>query len=133
MKESSVAEQSMRLDKWLWVARFFKTRALATAAISGGKVHVNGDRVKPARRIATGDSLTVQKGPYRFSITVAGLSNQRRPAEEAQTLYAESVASVAARHTLHDERRLQGLGARQPERRPDKRTRRLIHKFKQEH
>jgi ribosome-associated heat shock protein Hsp15 len=132
MKESSGDKQSMRLDKWLWAARFFKTRALATAAISGGKVHVDGDRVKPARRIATGDSLTVQKGPYRFSITVAGLSSQRRPAEEARTLYTESGASITARRSLHDERRLQGLGARQPERRPDKRTRRLIHKFKQE-
>ncbi len=122
----------MRLDKWLWAARFFKTRALATAAISGGKVHVNGDRVKPARRITPGDSLTVQKGPYRFSVTVAGLVSQRRPAEEARALYTESEASVAARHSLTDQRRLQGHGARQQERRPDKRTRRLIHRFKQE-
>ncbi len=121
----------MRLDKWLWVARFFKTRALATAAISGGKVHVNDDRVKPARRIAPGESLTIQKGPYRFSVTVAGLSSQRRPAEEARTLYTESEDSVAARRSLHDERRLQGH-AGQHERRPDKRTRRLIHKFKQQ-
>jgi ribosome-associated heat shock protein Hsp15 len=133
MKEPSGDKQSMRLDKWLWAARFFKTRALATAAINGGKVHVNGDRVKPARRIVTGDSLTVQKGPWRFSISVAGLAEQRRPAEEARTLYTESAASVAARHSLHEERKLQGAGARAPERRPDKRTRRLIHRFKQEH
>ncbi len=133
MKASPGDSVSMRLDKWLWAARFFKTRALATAAISGGKVHVNGERVKPARRISPGEILTVQKGPYRFSITVAGLSAQRRPAEEARTLYTESDASVAARLSLHDERRLQGHNGRQPERRPDKRTRRLIHKFKQEH
>jgi ribosome-associated heat shock protein Hsp15 len=132
MKESSGDKQSMRLDKWLWAARFFKTRALAAAAISGGKVHVNGDRVKPARRIAAGDSLTVQKGPYRFCIAVAGLSNRRRPAEEARTLYTESGESVAARHSVHEERRLQGPGSRQTERRPDKRTRRLIHRFKLE-
>jgi ribosome-associated heat shock protein Hsp15 len=132
MKESPDGKQSMRLDKWLWAARFFKTRALATAAISGGKVHVDGDRVKPARRIAAGDSLTVQKGPYRFSVTVTALSSQRRPAEEARTLYTESSESVAARHSLQDERRLQGQGARQSQRRPDKRTRRLIHRFKQE-
>jgi len=133
MKESTGDNRSMRLDKWLWAARFFKTRALATAAISGGKVHVNGDRVKPARRIAPGESLTVQKGPCRFSVTVARLSSQRRPAEEARTLYTESEASVAARRSLYDERRLQGHGPGVHERRPDKRTRRLIHRFKQEH
>jgi ribosome-associated heat shock protein Hsp15 len=132
MMESPGINQSMRLDKWLWAARFFKTRALATAAISGGKVHVNGDRVKPARRIAPGESLTVQKGPYRFTVTVARLASQRRPAEEARTLYTETEASVAARHSLHDERRLQGHAPGQHERRPDKRTRRLIHRFKQE-
>jgi ribosome-associated heat shock protein Hsp15 len=132
MNVSACDKQSMRLDKWLWAARFFKTRALATAAISGGKVHVNGDRVKPARRIAPGESLTVQKGPYRFSVTVASLASQRRPAEEARLLYTESEDSVAARRSLHDERRLQGHGPGQHERRPDKRTRRLIHRFKQQ-
>ena len=132
MKESSGDNTSMRLDKWLWAARFFKTRALAAAAISGGKVHVNGDRVKPARRITPGATLTVQKGPYRFSVTVARLATQRRTAEEARTLYTESEDSVAARHSLHDERRLQGHIPGQHERRPDKRTRRLIHKFRQQ-
>jgi ribosome-associated heat shock protein Hsp15 len=132
VKGSSADNPAMRLDKWLWAARFFRTRALATAAINGGKVHVNGDRVKPARRIAPGESLTIQKGPDRFSVTVTRLASQRRPAEDARTLYTESEASVAARHSLHDERRLQGHNARQPERRPDKRTRRLIHRFKQE-
>ena len=133
MRESPGDNQSLRLDKWLWAARFFKTRTLAMAAINGGKVHVNGDRVKPARRITPGESLTVQKGPYRFSVTVAGLATQRRPAEEARSLYTESEASLAARRSLHDERRLQGHGSGQPERRPDKRTRRLIHRFKQQY
>jgi len=122
----------MRIDKWLWAARFYKTRALATAAISGGKVHVGGDRVKPSRRIAPGDNLSIQKGPFCFSIIVARLSSQRRPAEEARTLYTESDASMEARHALYAERKLQGHSARQPDRRPDKRTRRLIHKFKQQ-
>ena len=122
----------MRLDKWLWAARFFKTRALAAAAISGGKVHVNGNRIKPSRRIEAGETLTVQKGPFRFHVTVTGLSAQRRPAQEARTLYAESEDSIAARHSLHDELRLQGSRPGNHERRPDKRTRRLIHRFKQQ-
>lgn len=132
MKGPSDDTGSMRLDKWLWAARLFKTRALATAAISGGKVHVDGDRVKPARRIKPGDAVTVQKGPYRFSLTVTRLAAQRRPADEARTLYTESEDSVAARHSLDDERRLQGFVAGRPEHRPDKRTRRLIHRFRQQ-
>lgn len=132
MKDSTADKPSMRLDKWLWAARFFKTRALAAAAISGGKVHVNGDRVKPARRISAGESLTIQKGPYRFCVRVARIASQRRPAQEARTLYTESDDSVAARHSLQTERRLQGHAAGQHERRPDKRTRRLIHRFKQQ-
>lgn len=131
MKQPPADNASMRLDKWLWAARFFKTRTLAAAAISGGKVHVNGDRVKPARRISPGETLTVQKGPYRFKVTVSGLSGQRRPADEARALYTEAADSVAARLRLQHERRLQGQGAGQRERRPDKRTRRLIHRFRQ--
>jgi ribosome-associated heat shock protein Hsp15 len=132
MKKTTADIQSMRLDKWLWAARFFKTRALATAAIGGGKVHVCGDRVKPSRRIARGENLTVQKGPYRFSITVTGLAAQRRPADEARKLYTESDDSVMARRSRQNERSLQGHGAGLHERRPDKRTRRLIHRFKQQ-
>jgi ribosome-associated heat shock protein Hsp15 len=133
MMASGDITRCMRLDKWLWAARFFKTRALATAAISGGKVHVNGERVKPARRIMPGENLTVQKGPYRFGVTVTGLASHRRPAAEARTLYTESASSMAARHSLQEECRLQGRPAGQTERRPDKRTRRLIHKFKEEY
>lgn len=125
-------KESMRVDKWLWVSRFYKTRALATTAINGGKVHLNGSRIKPSRQVCPGDRLTIQKGPYSFSITVQGLTRQRRPAEEARTLYAEDEESALQRHALYKQRKLEGHSARQRERRPDKRARRQIRQFKQQ-
>ena len=121
---------AMRIDKWLWAARFYKTRSLAVAAINGGKVHLNGGRIKPSRRLGTGDRLSIQKGPYRFVITVERLCAQRRPAEEARSLYSESEESANARHELYRERRLQGHSARRRERRPDKHTRRKLRELK---
>ena len=123
---------SMRIDKWLWAARFFKTRALAIAAIRGGKVHMNGARIKPSHPLRTGDRLTVQKGPYRFDIRVAALTRQRGPATEARKLYQESEASSQERQALYRQRQLEGHSARRRARRPDKRTRRMIHRFKQQ-
>ena len=120
----------MRIDKWLWAARFYKTRSLAVAAINGGKVHLNGARIKPSHKLSTGDRLSIRKGPYRFLITVERLSMQRRPAEEARTLYSESEESANERHELYRERKLQGHGARQRERRPDKHTRRKLRELK---
>ena len=122
----------MRADKWLWAARFYKTRPMATAAMNGGKVHINGERAKPAKQLVPGDTLTIQKGPYTFSITVERISKQRRPAEEARTLYSESEESAQERHALYRQRKLEGHSAKNRERRPDKRTRRLIHRFKQQ-
>ncbi|MGB5260733.1 MAG: S4 domain-containing protein [Gammaproteobacteria bacterium] len=130
MKDAST--ETMRTDKWLWVARFYKTRAQATAAIRGGKVHMNHRRIKPAHLLKAGDTLAIQKGPYRFEITVEGLTSQRRPASEAQTLYSEAETSVSERQELYRQRRLEGHSAQVRERRPDKRTRRLIHKFRQQ-
>ena len=120
----------VRADKWLWAARFFKTRSLAMEAINGGKVHLNGERIKPARQLAVGDHLTVQKGEVSFAITVDGLSLQRGPAEVARTLYSESEESRLAREALKEARKLQGEAGRQRQGRPDKRTRRKIHQFK---
>lgn len=129
---STAPAASMRIDKWLWVARFFKTRSQATDAINGGKVHLNGARIKPSRQVSVGDVLKVTKGPYHFEITVAQLASQRRPAVEARTLYTESEQSAAQRQALYAQRKLEGHNALQRERRPDKRTRRLIHRFKQQ-
>ena len=120
----------IRIDKWLWAARFYKTRSLAAAAISGGKVHLNDARIKPSHKLGTGDRLSIRKGPYRFLITVQRLSMQRRPAEEARMLYSESEESANERHELYRERKLQGHSARQRERRPDKHTRRKLREMK---
>ena len=127
---TTYTSNSVRADKWLWAARFFKTRSLAMQAIHGGKVHINGERVKPARRLVTGDRLTVQKGPYRYAITVARLSPQRRPAEEARALYSESDESVQERHELSMALGLQGHGPDRWERRPDKHARRRAREMK---
>ncbi len=120
----------VRADKWLWAARFYKTRSLAMAAINGGKVHLNGERIKPAHKLAVGDGLTVQKGEYSFVITIEALSLQRGPAVIARTLYSESAASRQARAALREVRKLQGDGGTQRQGRPDKRARRQIHQFK---
>lgn len=131
MKQSRCDDiDSVRADKWLWAARFYKTRSLAMEAINGGKVHLNGERIKPARRLVAGDCLTVQKGEYTFAVTIKGLSLQRGPADVARTLYSESEESRRARAALKEERKLQGVAGRQQQGRPDKRTRRKIHRFK---
>jgi ribosome-associated heat shock protein Hsp15 len=119
----------LRLDKWLWVARFFKTRTLAVEAINGGKVEVNGQRAKPGRAIRPGVRLRIHKGPLEWDIEVLGLSRQRRPASEAALLYAEDEASRLRRQELIRGRRELGLGAGHPGERPTKRDRRQIERF----
>src|SRR2546426_853212 len=91
---------SVRLDRWLWAARFFKTRALASAAIAGGKVQVNGTRAKPAKQLKIGDALRVRVGPYEWLVTVRALSERRGPPKDAQLLYDESPEGRAARERL---------------------------------
>jgi len=132
MNTASEHSAPVRADKWLWAARFFKTRALATAAINGGKVQVNGERIKPGRRLVAGDRLTISKGGCSLDIHVLSLSARRGPAAEAQTLYLESPESVQRRHEHTLQRRLEGRGPGQRERRPDKRGRRQIHRFREQ-
>ena len=120
---------AVRIDRWLWAARFFKTRALAQAAIRGGHVHLNGVRVKPSRELKVGDSLSIARGVERFDIEVLGLSEKRGPAKVAAELYEEDPASIARREAEREERRLQRQIVTGPERRPDKRARRKIVRF----
>lgn len=123
-------EQRVRLDKWLWAARFFKTRALACEAVEGGKVHVNGERVKPSRQLRLGDELRIQKGPYAFVVEVQGLALRRGPAEQARQLYREHESSVAERQRLQEEHRLLTGGEPQSPGRPDKRGRRQLQRLR---
>lgn len=119
----------MRVDKWLWAARFFKTRSLAKAAIEGGKVQLDGQRVKVSREISIGDRLTIRQGWDEKEITVRSLSDQRGPAAVAQALYEESEESVARREKEALLRRAAG-GLNKPNHRPDKHERRQISRLR---
>ena len=117
---------SVRLDLWLWAARFFKTRALAKHAIETGKVEVGGQRAKPSRGVRVGDALVVQRLEERFEVEVLALSDVRGPASVAQALYRESDASRQAREQVRAQRAAERAGFQPPETKPDKRARRLI-------
>ena len=125
-------EKRMRLDKWLWAARFFKTRVLATEAINGGKIHLGGQRAKAGKEIAVGAQLEISKDQYTWDITVTVLNAQRRPAAEAALLYEETPESRAKRQAEVERRRLDRESGVQPDQRPDKKDRRVIHRFKRE-
>ena len=121
--------EKVRLDKWLWAARFFKTRSLATQAIEHGRVKLNGERVKPAREVKPGDRLDVHAGEADWTLTVRALSLQRGPAPVARTLYEEDAASVARREQQVRERKLAAGPQATLKGRPTKRDRRQIHRF----
>lgn len=122
---------SVRIDKWLWAARFFKTRSLAQAAVRGGHVEINGQGCKPARTVVVGDRLRITRGEVSFDIEVLELSDRRGPAPVARSLYLESEASRMRREARAEARR---LGARvDAGRRPDKRDRRRIRQFSGKH
>lgn len=117
---------AVRLDVWLWAARFFKTRSLAKQAVETGKVDVAGQRPKSSRAVRVGEQLQVRRGDEVYEVQVRGLSDTRGPAPVAQQLYEESDASRARRAELHAQRLAARNGYQPPEQRPDKRARRLI-------
>ncbi len=125
-------DDKARLDKWLWAARFFRTRALAKAAIEGGKVHCRGERCKPAREPKVGDELTIRAGFDERTVIVRALSSVRRGAPEAQSLYAETADSIARREQAAALRQAGALGV-QSDGRPTKKQRRQIHQFRDGH
>jgi ribosome-associated heat shock protein Hsp15 len=113
----------LRLDKWLWFARFFKSRSLATDAVSGGLVHVNGERVKPAREVRIGDRLSITRDELRYEVIVQGLPTRRGPAVEAQAAYEETAESIAQRERKRANLR---MAPPAPDARPDKHARREL-------
>jgi len=128
MKQQPV--QNVRLDKWLWAARFYKTRALAREMIEGGKVHYNGQRSKPGKVVELNAMLTLRQGNDERTVIIQGITEQRRPADEAVTLYAETAESVEKREKMAQARKLNALTMPHPDRRPDKKERRDLMKFK---
>ncbi len=121
--------EEIRLDKWLWAARFFKTRSLATEAVNGGRVHLNDNRVKASRSVGAGDKLEINKGGVVFKITIIGVNKTRRPAKEATLLYEESEESISKRELDRDMRRMANAGQKMPAGKPSKRDRRKIKEF----
>ncbi len=102
----SDADTKIRIDKWLWAARFYKTRSLATDAVQGGKVELNGDRAKPAKTVGPGDEIRVRLGPYEHTVIVRGVAPRRGSARDAQALYEETPESLAARQKLAEQLRM---------------------------
>lgn len=129
MNHEQQQESVVRIDKWLWAARFFKTRALASAAVSGGHVQVSGSRVKPSRNVQVGNKLQIRRGEELFEIDVLALSEHRGPAKEAALLYAETEDSQAKREAARELRKQIGGPMARPEGRPDKRDRKKIRQF----
>jgi ribosome-associated heat shock protein Hsp15 len=121
---------TVRLDKWLWAARFFKTRSQATQAVEGGKVEVNGARVKPAKDVKVGDELRIRLGPYEHIVIVRALGDKRGSATIAHTLYEETAESISAREKLRESHRLApAMFVYEEKGRPTKKDRRALSEF----
>ncbi|MGI8510615.1 MAG: RNA-binding S4 domain-containing protein [Gemmatimonadaceae bacterium] len=130
-KNAGAAEgESLRLDKWLWAARFYKTRAIASDAVDGGKVHLNGDRVKRSKGIRIGDVVQLRAGPFEQRVVVRAISERRGPATVAAELYEELPESVLAREAMAAQRRLESFPGSEDVGRPSKRERRQIDDFR---
>jgi len=130
MSTSNKVFEPLRLDKWLWAARFFKTRSLAAESINGGKVHLNGDRVKSSKLVKVGDELRIRRGMDEYTVIVLQHGGRRGPAAQAILMYEETETSKRAREHLSEQRRLVNFGHPSTTRRPDKKERRQITKFK---
>ena len=124
------APATVRVDVWLWAARFFRTRSLAKQAIDGGRIDLNGTACKPAKALRVGDRLQIGRGEERLEVVVLALAERRGPAPAAQALYRETEASLAAREAARTQRKLGAAGLLRPPSRPDKRSRRQIRQFK---
>jgi ribosome-associated heat shock protein Hsp15 len=125
-----VAEEKIRLDRWLWAARWFKTRALATQAVTGGKVHLNGRRVKPSADLRVGDDLRIVRAPYTFAVVVRDLSERRGRAKEAALLYEETEESREARELRRIQMRDMPGPSYEGKGRPTKRERRKLERVR---
>ena len=123
--------QRVRIDKWLWAARFYKTRALAQTAIVAGKVRVADERIKPSKEIKPGDAMTVRVGEFEWNVTVEALADRRGPADAARKLYSEGADSIARRVAQIADRKASGNPSGQRKGRPTKKERRQIHKFRE--
>lgn len=128
--QDDTSVRSVRIDRWLWAARFFKTRSLAKAAIEGGKVHMNGQRMKPAKEIQVGAMLSISRGSTEQTILVEVLSEQRGPAKVAQTLYTETDESIEKRESARAMRAMARAGLQVPASKPSKKERRDLRKLK---
>ncbi|MCP2230940.1 MULTISPECIES: ribosome-associated heat shock protein Hsp15 [Erwinia] len=128
MKEKPT--EGVRLDKWLWAARFYKTRAAAREMIEGGKVHYNGQRSKPSKLVEVDAELVLRQGNDQRTVVIEGISDKRGPAAIAQQLYRETAESIEKREKVAQARKMNALSMPHPDRRPDKKERRDLMKFK---
>jgi len=129
-KQETVGAE-IRIDKWLWAARFFKTRSLAADAVSGGKVEINGARAKPSRTVRPGDRLSVRRGPYEWTIIVKAAAKNRGPAPKAQLLYEETEESIRKRESIAAQLKLERPPDFDAPGRPTKKDRRALQRFTQ--